>query len=65
MRRLLLVLPCALAQSAVRGVPEAEWASYYAGGATFACRDGSATIPIGGLNDDYCDCADGSDEPGA
>lgn len=31
---------------------------------TFACRDGSAVLPIARLNDDFCDCADGSDEPG-
>ncbi len=35
--------------------PEKEW---------FTCLDGSATIPMGWVNDGYCDCADGSDEPG-
>eukprot|EP00850_Spirogloea_muscicola_P013795 SM000095S25009 [mRNA] locus=s95:437787:439503:+ [translate_table: standard] len=29
-----------------------------------ACRDGSKTIPILRVNDDYCDCLDGTDEPG-
>mmetsp|Transcript_9151 Transcript_9151/g.11332 ORF Transcript_9151/g.11332 Transcript_9151/m.11332 type:complete len:188 (+) Transcript_9151:146-709(+) len=30
----------------------------------FQCRDGSAIFPLDMFNDDYCDCRDGSDEPG-
>ncbi len=34
-------------------------------GKTFECKDGSKTgLPLSKVNDDYCDCADGSDEPG-
>lgn len=31
---------------------------------TFTCFDKSKTIPLDRLNDGYCDCPDGSDEPG-
>jgi protein kinase C substrate 80K-H len=30
----------------------------------FTCFDGSAKFPSHFVNDDFCDCADGSDEPG-
>jgi protein kinase C substrate 80K-H len=33
-------------------------------GPTFACADGSRLIPLARVNDDNCDCADGSDERG-
>jgi len=46
-----------------RGVPLSK-ASFYNPSNDFTCLDGSATIPFKYVNDDYCDCQDGSDEPG-
>ena len=39
-------------------------ASLYVEGKDFSCFDGSTKVPFGHINDDYCDCLDGSDEPG-
>jgi protein kinase C substrate 80K-H len=38
--------------------------SLYSVDGQFKCKDGSQRIPISQVNDDYCDCLDGSDEPG-
>ncbi|ORY00840.1 hypothetical protein K493DRAFT_256088 [Basidiobolus meristosporus CBS 931.73] len=46
------------------GVPESKKALYTSVEGTFRCLDGSKTIPYHSVNDDYCDCPDGSDEPG-
>ena len=37
---------------------------FYDPGKDFTCLDGSHTVPFSLVNDDYCDCLDGSDEPG-
>lgn len=40
-------------------------AKYYKDAKNFACiHNPSIVVPIARLNDDYCDCPDGSDEPG-
>lgn len=47
----------------VRGVQTANKDAYQLK-ETFRCLDGSMEIPFKFVNDEYCDCADGSDEPG-
>ncbi|XP_052523132.1 mucin-5AC-like, partial [Tympanuchus pallidicinctus] len=37
---------------------------FYEESQPFTCLDGSSTIAFKWVNDDYCDCRDGSDEPG-
>ena len=49
-------------RAARRGVDPMAIASYDV--ETFRCDDGATTLAIARVNDDYCDCADGSDEPG-
>jgi len=46
-----------------RGVPP-DMAHFYDPNSSFHCLDGSGEIPFDHVNDDYCDCKDGSDEPG-
>ncbi|GES77552.1 glucosidase II beta subunit-like-domain-containing protein [Rhizophagus clarus] len=47
-----------------KGVAKSEAHLYEKKGPTWKCLDGSTTIPYEAINDDYCDCVDGSDEPG-
>ena len=56
-------LSTAQASHEPRGVHPDKKASY-SPRRDFTCLDGSATFPFELVNDDYCDCADGSDEPG-
>lgn len=46
-----------------RGVALSE-AGLYAPSDTFTCLDGKLTLKYTQVNDDFCDCLDGSDEPG-
>jgi protein kinase C substrate 80K-H len=46
----------------VKGIPRSSFYLYSED--SFNCKDGSLSIPINRVNDDFCDCADGSDEPG-
>lgn len=36
----------------------------YFNSATIWCKDGTKSFPRERLNDNFCDCADGTDEPG-
>lgn len=52
--------------SKLRGVSR-EYEAYYTNAVLvgeFACLDKTQVIPSSSLNDDFCDCKDGSDEPG-
>ncbi len=68
--RLLALIACvivarvAAASASIRGV-DPEIASRYSSQlGAFACLSGGKTVPADRVNDNYCDCADGSDEPG-
>ena len=46
----------------IRGVPDSYSEKYLL--ETFSCDDDKTKIGKGSVNDGYCDCSDGSDEPG-
>ncbi|XP_055370592.1 glucosidase 2 subunit beta-like isoform X2 [Betta splendens] len=47
----------------IRGI-SSSYKRFYRERKSFLCIDGSKIIPFEQVNDDYCDCDDGSDEPG-
>ena len=62
---LTLPLPALAALDKTHGVPAALQAKYTpSGSGKWSCLDGSKEISWSAVNDDYCDCSDGSDEPG-
>merc|ERR1712110_513532 len=66
MKSIILIVISALCVSESlrpRGVPP-DMANFYDPNSNFHCLDGSGEIPFEHVNDDYCDCKDGSDEPG-
>ncbi|XP_031389164.1 glucosidase 2 subunit beta-like isoform X2 [Punica granatum] len=60
----LVVVPASsLSKDQFRGIaPDDE--KYYKSSDVIKCKDGSRKFTIAQLNDDFCDCPDGSDEPG-
>ena len=62
---LLALIAVQTRAASVRGVDPALSARYEPAGGKFACLDGSKAIPASQVNDGYCDCVDGTDEPGA
>uniref|UniRef100_A0A671TNN1 Glucosidase 2 subunit beta n=1 Tax=Sparus aurata TaxID=8175 RepID=A0A671TNN1_SPAAU len=55
---------CGLVDSRkIRGI-SSSYKRFYRERKSFLCIDGSKVIPFEQVNDDYCDCEDGSDEPG-
>ncbi|KAK4762632.1 hypothetical protein SAY86_008400 [Trapa natans] len=62
----LIVLVCSdspLSKDQLRGIaPEDE--KYFKSSEVINCKDGSRKFIRAELNDDFCDCLDGSDEPG-
>ncbi|ORY85045.1 glucosidase II beta subunit-like-domain-containing protein [Protomyces lactucae-debilis] len=69
MKHLLALAAAGLALSttatSIRGLDSSKAAFYKPSQAnTFRCLDGSKVIHFNKINDDYCDCPDGSDEPG-
>ena len=60
------ILACTSATTAsIRGLDPKLAAHYSVGeGRSFLCLSGGKRIPANSINDNYCDCTDGSDEPG-
>ena len=48
----------------IRGLDPSLAEYYKQSGDSFKCLDGQRMIKYGLINDNYCDCLDGSDEPG-
>lgn len=61
---LLLLFATSIRAASVRGVQPSLVSAYNTEIDSFKCLDGSKLLPSSRVNDDYCDCLDGSDEPG-
>ena len=61
---LVTLAATSITAASVRGAPPHLLSHYDTNVDTFRCLDGSKSITRSRVNDDYCDCLDGSDEPG-
>ncbi len=61
---LFALLSCGSTRSLLRGWDPTRSVDEAARDGRFFCADGLTNFPIAAINDDYCDCNDGSDEPG-
>ena len=52
------------AQPSIKGLDPSLSAKYKPKSGRFACFDGSSDLAFDRVNDNFCDCIDGSDEPG-
>ena len=68
--RLLALVTCvivgraAATSASIRGIDPKIASRYSFESGAFACLSGGKTVPADRVNDNYCDCLDGSDEPG-
>ncbi|KAK7201220.1 Glucosidase II beta subunit-like/Glucosidase II beta subunit-like protein [Novymonas esmeraldas] len=62
----LLCASCTPLHASILGLQKEHAAHFSAAkdAGVFRCLDGSATVPFSAVNDEICDCPDGSDEPG-
>ncbi|KAI8473523.1 MAG: glucosidase II beta subunit-like-domain-containing protein [Monoraphidium minutum] len=61
---LLAVIGSAQGAAHIRGVQPEQASKYEPVDGKWTCLDGSKTLDFERVNDAYCDCPDGSDEPG-
>ena len=72
MKQALVMLAAAISidvlpsEASVRGASPEQAGAYAAAlsRGSFQCMSGTGTLPASAINDNYCDCTDGSDEPG-